>query len=157
MSFLIQWFYILALALWVGGMVFFSFITTPVIFSQVPKEIGGQLLSALFPRYYLMGYVCGGVLLLMTLLEALWVRHLPLVRILLLSGMLGLTLYAGMNLRPKIHQLKIEMRSVEEESPRGVELKAKFSRAHRQSVILNMLVLTGGLFLMGILALRLRL
>lgn len=157
MSFLIQWFYILALALWVGGMVFFSFLTTPVIFSSLPREMAGQVLAALFPRYYQLGFVCGGVLLAMTLLEALLVRHLPLLRLILIGIMVGMTLYAGLSLRPQIHDLKVEMRAVEETSPRGEELKKQFSQAHRLSVILNMVVLVCGLFLVGILAFRLRL
>jgi uncharacterized membrane protein len=157
MSFLLQWFYILALALWVGGMVFFSFLTTPVIFSTLPKEMAGQVLAALFPRYYQLGYLCGGILLAMTLIEALLVRHLPLIRLLFIGLMVGMTLYAGMALRPQIHDLKVEIRTVEEASPRGGELKKQFSRAHRLSVILNMIVLACGLFLVGILAFRLRL
>jgi hypothetical protein len=157
MSFLIQWFYILALALWVGGMVFFSFFTTPVIFSTLPKEMAGQVLAGLFPRYYQLGYACGGVMLATTLIEALLVRHLPLVRLLLIAVMMGMSLYAGMALRPQIHDLKVEMRAVEESSPRGEELKKHFSQAHRLSVILNMIVLSCGLFLIGILAFRLRL
>jgi TnpA family transposase len=46
---------------------------------------------------------------------------------------------------------------VEEGTPRGEELKKQFSQAHRLSVILNMIVLLCGLFLVGILAFRLRL
>jgi uncharacterized membrane protein len=157
MSFLIQWFYILALALWVGGMVFFSFFTTPVIFSQLPKEMAGQLLAALFPRYYQLGYGCGGILLITALLEALLVRHLPWIRLILIAVMMGGTLYAGMVVRPQVHDLKVEMRTVEEETPRAEELKKRFSQAHRLSVLLNMIVLVCGLFLVGILAFRLRL
>lgn len=157
MSFLIQWFYILALALWVGGMVFFSFFTTPVIFSALPKDMAGQVISALFPRYYQLGFFCGGMLLGTTLIEALLVRHLPLVRLILIGIMMGMTLYAGLALRPRVHDLKVEMRTVEETSPRGEALKKQFSQAHRLSVILNMIVLMCGLFLVGILAFRLRL
>jgi hypothetical protein len=77
--------------------------------------------------------------------------------LILIGVMMGMTLYAGMALRPQIHDLKVEMRAVEEASPRGEELKKQFSQAHRVSVILNLIVLTCGLFLVGILAFRLRL
>jgi len=157
MSFITQWLYLLALSLWVGGIVFFSFLTTPALFSSLPREMTGTVLAVLFPRYYYLGYASGGILLAMTLLESALVRSLPWLRISLILIMLGSTCYAGMILRPKIHQLKIEMKAVEEDTPLGKDLKLNFDKLHRLSVVLNMVVLVGGLFLLGILAFRLRL
>ncbi|MDX1386269.1 MAG: DUF4149 domain-containing protein [bacterium] len=157
MSFIVQWLYILTLSLWVGSIFFFSFLTTPTVFATLPREMASQLISAIFPRYYTLGYVAGGVLLLTTLLEAILVKQLPWVRIVLVLLMLGSTLYAGMMVRPLVHDLKVEMKTVEEGTPRGKDLKAKFDSQHRLSVILNLIVLISGLFLIGILAFRLRL
>ena len=157
MSFIIQWCYVLSLAVWVGSMVFFSFVTTPTVFTSLPRELSGQLLAALFPRYYLLGYVCGGAMLLCTLLEAALVRQLPWLRVLLIVLMLGSSVYAGSSLRPQIHDLKIQMKTVEEGTAQSVKLKERFDGLHRLSVILNMACLAIGLALLGILAFRLRL
>lgn len=157
MYFIIQWFYILTLSLWVGSIFFFSFLTTPTVFSTLPREMASQLIGAIFPRYYNLGYVAGGILLLTTILEAIVVKQLPWIRIVLIALMLGSTLYAGLVIRPHVHNLKVEMKAVEEGTPQGNKLKVEFDTQHRISVILNLMVLVSGLFLIGILAFRLRL
>lgn len=157
MSFLVQWLYVLALALWVGSIFFFSFITTPTVFGTLPREVASAFLSALFPRYYVVGYYAGGILLITTLIEALMVRQWPILRFIFIVLMLGSTLYAGLVIRPQVHNTKVEMKSMSEESPGYSELETKFKRQHRLSVYLNLVVLISGLFLLGILAFRLRL
>ena len=157
MSFLVQWTYLVSLALWLGGIVFFSFFTTPVVFSHLPKELASEFLAALFPRYYALGYTAGGLMLLASLLEAALLRQIPWIRLGVVVLMLGCTLYAGLVLRPQVHELKVQLRSVEEGTELGNHLKASFDQLHRFSVILNLIVLVGGLILIGIVALRLRL
>jgi uncharacterized membrane protein len=157
MSFLVQWFYLLALALWVGGIVFFSFFTTPALFTELPKDMASQMITVLFPRYYTLGYVCGGIALLMTFIESLLMRQLPWIRLLVILIILGSTFYAGSIIRPEVHDLKIQLKSVEEGSELGIHLKARFDQMHRLSVTLNMIVLMGGILLLGIVAFRLRL
>ncbi len=41
-----------ALALLIGGMIFFPAVVAPTVFSVLSAEDGGQFLRALFPRYY---------------------------------------------------------------------------------------------------------
>jgi len=157
MSFLVQLIYLLSLALWVGGIVFFSFFTTPALFINLPKEMASQMITVLFPRYYLLGYITGGMMFLSTLIESALQRQVPWIRIVILLLMLGSTLYAGQVLRPQVHDLKIQMKTVEEGSDLGKSLKSEFDQAHRLSVILNMIVLAGGIVLIAIVAFRLRL
>lgn len=157
MSFLAQFLYLLGLVLWVGGIVFFSFFTTPTVFTQLPKDMASLVITAIFPKYYLLGYVAGGMMTLGTLTEALLVKQLPLIRVVLLALMLGCSVYAGSVVRPQVHDLKVQMKTVEEDSDLGKTLKARFDGLHRRSVILNIVVLAGGLVLIGIVAYRLRL
>lgn len=157
MSFIIQWLYLLALVVWVGGIIFFSFFTTPAVFTHLPKEVGSQFLSAIFPNYYLWGYVAGGVLLLTTLAETFLAKGVPWIRLILILVMLGCTIVGGQILLPKIHQLKVQIHAMEETSPAAKPLQTKFSNLHRFSVLLNLIVLLAGLFLVGIVAFRLRL
>ena len=81
---------------------------------------------------------------------------MPWIRIVLLLVMLISSLYAGMVIRPKAHDVKIQMKTVEEATELGNQLKAQFDKLHRNSVILNIVVLVAGLFLLGIVAFRLR-
>ena len=157
MSFLVQWFYQLALAVWVGSIVFYSFFTTPAVFQKLPREMASELLATLFPRYYSLGYVAGGILLFCTLVEAIMVRQIPWVRLVIVMLMLGSAVYAGAIVRPQVHDVKIQMKTVEEGSELGKTLKARFDSMHRLSVFLNVVVLVGGLILLGIVAFRLRL
>ncbi|MFO1464365.1 MAG: DUF4149 domain-containing protein [bacterium] len=157
MSFAAQFLYLLGLVLWVGGIVFFSFFTTPTIFTSLPKEMASQVITAIFPRYYLMGYVAGAMMALGTLTEALLVKQWPWIRIGLLAIMLAASVYAGVVVRPQVHDLKVQMKTVEEDTDLGKTLKERFDGLHRFSVVLNLIVLAGGLGLIGIVAFRLRL
>lgn len=138
-------------------MVFFSFFTTPVVFASLPREAASQLLSALFPRYYQLGYVAGALLLITTLLEFASYKSFSLVRLVLILIMLGATVYAGTVIRPKVHQIKMEQKALAEDSPLAETLQQRFSNQHRASVILNLLVMISGLFLLGMVAAKIKL
>ena len=57
----LRYLHLLALVIWIGGVVFFSFFTAPALFSALPREMAGRATAAIFPRYYMMGGICGGV------------------------------------------------------------------------------------------------
>ncbi|MCG8653185.1 MAG: hypothetical protein MI861_25315, partial [Pirellulales bacterium] len=59
--------------------------------------------------------------------------------------MLGLALYAGQVIRPQAVEVRTEMRSAGESSPKYPELRKNFGRLHAQSAIINIVV-----FIMGI-------
>jgi len=136
--------------------VFFSFFTTPAVFSSLPKEMASVFLSTLFPRYYMLGYACSGGLIFSTAVESLLLRQVPWLRLFIILIMLGSNFYAGILLNPQLHDLKVQIQAVEEGSPIHTTLKTKFSQKHRLSLILNFVVLIAGLFLLGIVAFRLR-
>ena len=41
---------LLALVLWIGGIVFFSFIASPSVFKILPREQAGQVVGDIFPK-----------------------------------------------------------------------------------------------------------
>ena len=55
----ISWFsfYNLALALWVGGIITFTFIVTPAIFKSFGRDMAGEIVGKLFPGYFLYNLV----------------------------------------------------------------------------------------------------
>jgi hypothetical protein len=53
----------LALGVWLGAMVFFSFVAAPTVFSVLPEADAGTVVNAVFPKYYVFGAVLGIVAL----------------------------------------------------------------------------------------------
>jgi hypothetical protein len=131
--------YLLALACWLGGIIFFSFFTAPMIFTRLPITEAGKVISAIFPRYYALGYV-GGIVSLALSVYFTSMRHSRIwwaVATLSLAVALAITLYAGMVIRPQVDSI----RTVAEEATPDPAQKAEFDRLHRLSVILNGAVL----------------
>ena len=75
--------YLAALGCWLGGIVFFSFFTAPAVFTVLPRPEAGQLISTIFPRYYVLGYVVGTLSLVLAIyltlvqLVVTWAGKLP--------------------------------------------------------------------------------
>lgn len=155
----IRFFHLLALVVWVGGIIFFSFFTAPALFGVLPRELAGNVTSVLFPRYYMLGGICGLVALLTCLLR--WLqspgRDRPLqIEMLLLVLMLAMSLYAGLGILPETSSLRPQIRAAEGTAGRDAA-QQRFDLLHRRSVILNGLVLLCGIGVLATLAGRDRL
>ncbi len=131
--------YLLAIVCWLGAIIFFSAFVAPVIFTQLPVAEAGKVVSVIFPRYYLLGYLAGAVSLVLAISFALSreARGWWSAAALLLAAALALTFYAGMVVRPRVDTI----RSVAEEQNPDPARKAEFDRLHRLSVTLNGAVL----------------
>jgi hypothetical protein len=142
-STLINFIYLLSLVCWVGSIFFFSFFVAPVVFKTLEREKAGELVGIIFPRYYMIGYVCG-VLVLVTLLltgpETVGLKWCAWGIMMLGTASAGL----GVNPRAKILKEKLKDAS-EVEKP---DLEARFKMLHSLSVKLNAAVLFAGLWLL---------
>ena len=138
--------YLLSLVCWLGGMVFFSIFTAPVIFRVLTRADAGRVVSAIFPRYYLLGYIAGAIGLLLALYFCMLRSGRPwwMLSAAALALALGLTVYAGAVLRPRIDSIHI----VAEEQTPDTARKIEFDHLHRLSVSLN-----GGVMVLNLLAL----
>jgi uncharacterized membrane protein len=138
--------YLLALVCWLGGMVFFSIFTAPVIFRVLTRADAGKVVSGIFPRYYLLGYIAGAVALVLALYFCLLRsgRLWWILSAVALALALGLTVYAGAVLRPRINAIHMV---AEEENPDAAR-KIEFDHLHRLSVSLN-----GAVMVLNLLAL----
>jgi hypothetical protein len=118
---------LLAMALWTGSIVFFSFFVAPVLFRALGKPEAGKAVRAVFPRYYLLGIFCGVTLVVVQLGRGLlWYWGGMILPALVIFTLLTLvTLYARQVLIPAI---------TSGEKPRSDTL-------HRRSVMLNGFVL----------------
>ena len=140
-STLINFIYLLSLVCWIGSIIFFSFFVVPVVFKILEREKAGEVVGIIFPRYYMIGYV-SGVLVLM---------------VLLLNGPAGLkwcawgvmmvgTAYAGLVVNPKAKTLKEQLKDSPEAKKSTLEVR--FKNLHSLSVKLNGAVLFSGLWLL---------
>ncbi|MEM7521906.1 MAG: DUF4149 domain-containing protein [Pseudomonadota bacterium] len=110
---------LLAAAVLMGGMTFFSFGFAPVLFAQMPMDQVRPLLRGTFPYYYLAVI---GLAALCTALAA-FVGWLPAV----LMGLIALsTVYARQVLMPQIN------------AATDRDDKAAFGRLHGASVVLQL-------------------
>lgn len=139
----------LSISFWVGSIFFFSFFAAPSIFKILPRETAGNVVSDIFPKYYLVAYICGLVALISSFILLYTGGHKIIgihgLRILGLLLMLGLALYAGQIIRPQAVEVRTEMRAAGESSPEYQELRKKFGSIHMRSAIINLVV-----FIMGI-------
>ncbi|HVM94771.1 MAG TPA: DUF4149 domain-containing protein, partial [Candidatus Acidoferrales bacterium] len=64
---LVKSLYLLALIVWIGTIAFFSFVVAPSIFGNMAPVEAGKVVGLIFPNYYILGYVCGGLMVLASL------------------------------------------------------------------------------------------
>ncbi|HBG46991.1 MAG TPA: DUF4149 domain-containing protein [Deltaproteobacteria bacterium] len=147
---------LMSTVVWVGMIIFFSMVVTPVIFKTLPRATAGELVGNLFPRYWAIGYVAG-ILSLSSLLAISFVeKGFPAARILILALMTALTFYSGLVISPQAKAVKAQM-AVVEDPAKAEELKAEFGRIHKKSFALNIVVLLAGVVFIFFIARNMRL
>ena len=143
----IKFIHLLSLAVWIGSIVFFSFIAAPTTFKALPRETAGDVVGKIFPQYYKLGCLC----------SILALGSLPLIsplkpgRMTCLILMAVGTFSAAFVIGPKVSALKKSLRKG------GSDLEKKkhrFSKLHGLSMGLNMFILAAGLVLLFLTALE---
>jgi uncharacterized membrane protein len=150
---ILRFIYLLSVALWIGGMAFFSFLAAPSIFKVLPREEAGQVVSAIFPKYYWQGIICGAIALATSV--ALGMRErwniLLIVRTIMIGVMVIGVLYSVVVLQPKIQAVKAQITSFESLSPTD-PMRLEFGRLHGRSFSVNAAVLLLGVIVVFITA-----
>lgn len=113
-----------ATGMWLGAMVFFAAVVAPTVFGTLEPIEAGQMIRRVFPKYYLFGFICLAVALVVSLVSPNWVSFAVAI-------LLGITWYARQILMPKVNVARDTMlEKNEEHSP-------EFDRLHKLSVQLN--------------------
>lgn len=142
MAGLLHYLIVLGLGIQTGTIVFFSFVLTPVLFAYLPRDEAARAVRLAFPAYYLTGSAA----LLLSLTGTLatggsWRLALAL------TAALGLELYAGLALLPRLSRLRatlLDPEAPDKDDPSQTEWK----RLHGISVKMNL-----GALLLGLCAL----
>jgi hypothetical protein len=135
----------LCLSLWVGGVVFLSFVVAPGAFSILPgRDIAGTMVSYALGRLHVMGLVCGFVFLLARLVRLRGLAGFAAPVVLAVILMITLTAVSQFAVSPRMARLRTEMGPVEKTAPQN-PLHVQFDRLHRRSVALETCVLLAGI------------
>jgi hypothetical protein len=148
---------LLALTLWVGGLIVLGGIAAPSVFDVLagqpvadPRGIAGAVFGETLRRFHLLSYGCGAVLLGAYLARAVlgprprWFG----VRAGLAIAMLAASVYSGMIVSGRIERARADIgappSSLAESDPR----RAAFGRLHAMSSGLQLIPVLGGLILL---------
>jgi hypothetical protein len=156
MSFL-RFLMVLALIVWVGGIIFFAFVEAPTLFTVLPTtKLAGDVVSASLTRLHWMGLISGIVFLIASLLYN-WQKQEQLKPFALSHIfavlMLLLTTHSQFGISPRMRILRAEMQNTESTSPFRAQ-REEFDRLHAWSTRLEAGVLFLGLSLVVLTARR---
>jgi hypothetical protein len=142
MSFL-RFLMLLALIVWIGGIIFFAFVLAPTLFSVLPTtKLAGDVVNATLTKLHWMGLVSGVVFLVCSLLYN-WQKYVQL-RPFALSHvfvvlMLAFTMFSQFGITPRMRELRSSPAMMDSVS------RAEFDSLHEWSTYLE-----GGVLLLGI-------
>ena len=107
---------LLALIVWIGGIIFFAFVEAPTLFTVLPTtKLAGDVVSASLTRLHWMGLIAGIVFLLCSLIYN-WQRHQQF-RLFALSHifavlMLALTMASQFGITPRMREIRARIDSL---------------------------------------------
>lgn len=141
---------ILSMAVWIGGILFFSFIVAPAIFSVVGNQAAaGHIVSRCIGALHRLGLLCGVVFLASTLLiELKRVRALRIVA----GVMILCTAISQFIVTPQMQRIREAVGGAIQALPTVDAGREAFDRLHRFSVSLEGIVLIAGFLALAVIA-----
>jgi uncharacterized membrane protein len=135
---------LLALIVWIGGIIFFAFVLAPTLFGVLPTtKLAGDVVNATLTKLHWMGLISGMVLLICSLLYN-WQQYIQLrpfmVSHIFVVLMLAFTMISQFGITPRMHELRAN--PVMMESSAG---RAEFDSLHGWSTRLE-----GGVLFLGL-------
>ena len=141
---------LLAIVIWVGGIIFFALVLAPVAFSVLPSQhIAGTVVGGTLRVLDIVGLTCGAVFWLSTVLlfrqSAAASKRRFEVELLLASAMLLATAYLHAGILPAMEQDRIAAGGDIEAAALSSPAKVHFERLHKRSERIEGVVLFLGL------------
>jgi hypothetical protein len=153
----VRYVYILALVVWLGGMVVLGAVVAPATFqvlqAHVPdtgRELGGAVFTSILERFHYIAYASGTLLLVtLALMAVLGPRPRGLaVRIGLVVAMLAVALYSGAFVLRSADAIRREVGGLPSRLPEGDARRVRFDELHLLSTRLMMVNMVGALALL---------
>ncbi|HEY3368545.1 MAG TPA: DUF4149 domain-containing protein [Symbiobacteriaceae bacterium] len=147
----------LVLALWVGAMFAFGVLFAPVLFRNLSsREQAGAITGETLARIDTMGLVTGGIMLVVTVLQAInegW-KSIDLGRLLTAAVMLALVIISASTIRQRLDAIHQRMGKPIDEVPEDDPLRIEYGKYHRLSRLIFTLNMLLGCLLIVLSALR---
>lgn len=149
---------LVALAIWVGGLVTLGVLVAPTVFVLVEAQqiqdgraLAATLFAAFLDRFHTVAYGAGAAVMA-SLLGRRLIGPRPIcfgTRITLLTVMLAAMLYSGLVLAEQIERIQQDVGVPSLTLPEDHPTRVEFSRLHDLSVVLMGVNVIGGLALLG--------
>ena len=140
---------LLALIAWVGGIIFFAFVMAPTLFTVLPPQLAGNVVSPSLTKLHWIGLVAGIVLLACSVACNLakhgQLRLFGASQVMILV-MLILTGISQFSVTPRMRELRAGQSNLDTTSA-----GAEFDRLHRWSTRLE-----GGVLILGLMVVVLK-
>jgi len=151
--------YVLALVVWLGGMVVLGALVAPSVFQvlqarapEAGRVLAGAVFGTILTRFHLLSYICGSAILAVLLIMAVLGPRPPAfaVRTLIVLAMLAVAAYSGFVVLRSVNDLQREIGEAVSPSslPADDARRVRFDQLHALSTRLMMLNLVGGLVLL---------
>jgi hypothetical protein len=139
---------LLALALWIGGIIFFGAVVAPTLFGVLPThDLAGKVVNPALAKLHWMGLTCGIVFLLCSMSAAYSLRgsvQLFAPRHLAVLLMLALTVVSQYVVAKKMLRVRDSIGVIDNVSPTDAR-RVEFNRLHVWSTRLE-----GGVLVLGL-------
>jgi len=155
---LVRYLMLLSLVIWVGGLIFFSFVLAPTVFAVLPtRQLAGSVVSRSLEIMHWMALACGAVFAITSMIDARVVNGVAepfALRNLLIYAMIILTLMGMFSIAPRMLALRDQMNPIDA-VPHDDARRVEFNRLHHWSTRVEGSVLILGLALLYLTARRL--
>ncbi|HEY8600299.1 MAG TPA: DUF4149 domain-containing protein [Thermomicrobiales bacterium] len=139
--------FLFALAVWGGAVVFFTFITTPIVFADLDRDLAAGLLGHLFPRFFQVQVICSAIALAFIAARLFFgapPRKLTIAAGIMLTVALAIALYNNFVLLPDMTAAQAHVTSFVT-TTKDDPARVAYGRLHGRAMILNGLAaLLGG-------------
>jgi hypothetical protein len=154
--FLLRYLYVVALVLWVGGLVVAGALVAPSVFGVLQawnqsqgRVLAGQVFGEVLLRLTWLSYAMGGIMFItLTLHRLLGARPLKYgIRVGIMAMMLVMMMITGFYLIPEVDAIQAQIAGPVAELPETDPRRLEFNRLHGLSNILFSITAIGGLAL----------
>jgi uncharacterized membrane protein len=153
----LRYVYVLALVVWLGGMVLLGAVVAPTTFEVLQasapatgRALAGDVFGAILSRFHYVAYASGGILLVtLAIMAVLGPRPASYaIRSAIIVVMLGVAAYSGFVVLRRVDAIQREVGHLPSQLPPGDARRTEFDALHQLSTRLMMLNMAGALVLL---------
>ncbi len=154
---LVRYLMLLSLVVWIGGLIFFSFVLAPTVFAVLPtRQLAGSVVSRSLGILHWMGIASGVVFAITSMIDSRIVNGVAepfALRNLIIYAMIILTLVGMFCIASRMLALREQMNPIDA-VPHDDARRVEFNRLHHWSTRVEGTVLVLGLALLYLTARR---